>query len=251
MSKEEPNYYAIIPANVRYDEKLIQGAKLLYGEITALSNQKGYCWANDMYFSTLYKVSKKTIQTWLKSLEAQGYLTREVIYKEGSNEIVSRYIRLSVYPMHEKVGTPMHEKVRDNNTSINNTVNNTNNIKELTPSKKQKAKPVRHKYGEYKNVLLSDEDLAKLQKEFPTDWEKRIEKLSEYCESKGVTYKNYLATIRAWARRDKNKPKKQFGTYNASNRKETMPDWSNQPKVDVAAANDELERRLRAEGKLP
>lgn len=135
--KEQPNYYAIIPANVRYDNDLIQGAKLLYGEITALSNQKGFCWANDMYFANLYKVSKKTIQTWLKSLEDKGYITREVIYKEGSNEIVTRYIRLCAYPTNEKVHTPMHEKVRDNNTSINTTVNNTNNIKILSRSKEQ------------------------------------------------------------------------------------------------------------------
>ncbi|WP_459127743.1 conserved phage C-terminal domain-containing protein [Latilactobacillus curvatus] len=130
--KEEPNYYAIIPANVRYDKRLIQGAKLLYGEITALSNQKGYCWASDGYFMKLYKVSRKTIQTWLKSLEDSGYISREVTYKEGSNEIDTRYIRFRAYPIHEKVNTPMHEKVTDNITSFNTTVNNTNNIKPLS-----------------------------------------------------------------------------------------------------------------------
>lgn len=130
--KEEPNYYAIIPANVRYDKRLIQGAKLLYGEITALSNQKGYCWASDGYFMKLYKVSRKTIQTWLKSLEDSGYISREVTYKEGSNEIDTRYIRFRSYPIHEKVNTPMHEKVTDNTTSFNTTVNNTNNIKPLS-----------------------------------------------------------------------------------------------------------------------
>ena len=146
MNKEEPSYYAIIPANIRYDEDLIQGAKLLYGEITALSNQKGFCWANDMYFANLYKVSKKTIQTWLKSLEKKNYLTREVIYKEGSNEIVNRYIRLCAYPSNENVHTPMHEKVRDNITSINTTVNNTNNKKTLSRSEEQDKIP-------YKEIL--------------------------------------------------------------------------------------------------
>lgn len=70
---------------------------------------------------------------------------------------------------------------------------------EETPPPK---KPVRHKYGEYKNVLLSDEDLEKLKTEFPTDWEDRIERLSSYMASTGKTYKNYLATIRNWARKD-------------------------------------------------
>lgn len=65
-------------------------------------------------------------------------------------------------------------------------------------------KPARHKYGKYSNVLLSDEDLEKLKAEFP-DWEERIERLSEYIASKGAKYKSHLATIRSWARKDKEK----------------------------------------------
>lgn len=72
-------------------------------------------------------------------------------------------------------------------------------------------KEPRHKYGEYSNVLLSDADLAKLKAEFPTDWEERIERLSSYMESKGKTYKNHLATIRNWARRDSESQSKKAG----------------------------------------
>lgn len=61
----------------------------------------------------------------------------------------------------------------------------------------------RHKFGEYKNVLLSDSDMEKLKTEFPTDWEERIERLSSYMASSGKSYKNHLATIRNWARRDR------------------------------------------------
>lgn len=77
--------------------------------------------------------------------------------------------------------------------------------KELEREKKSPPppkKPVRHKYGEYKNVLLSDEDMQKLQTEFPADWQDRIERLSEYIECSGKSYKNHLATIRNWARKD-------------------------------------------------
>lgn len=63
-------------------------------------------------------------------------------------------------------------------------------------------KPVRHRYGQYDNVLLTDADLEKLKAEFPEDWEERIERLSEYVASSGKAYKNHLATIRAWARKD-------------------------------------------------
>lgn len=72
-------------------------------------------------------------------------------------------------------------------------------ISSPTPS----PKPTRHKYGMYKNVLLSDEDYQKLQAEFPHDYSERIERLSEYIASTGKSYKSHLATIRAWARKDK------------------------------------------------
>lgn len=63
-------------------------------------------------------------------------------------------------------------------------------------------KPTRHRFGQYQNVLLTEEDLGKLQSEFPGDWQKRIESLSAYMKSTGKSYKDHLATIRNWARRD-------------------------------------------------
>ena len=70
------------------------------------------------------------------------------------------------------------------------------------------TKPIRHKYGMYNNVLLTDDDLEKLKTEF-SDWEQRIERLSEYIASTGKSYKNHLATIRSWARKEK--PDKKVG----------------------------------------
>ena len=58
-------------------------------------------------------------------------------------------------------------------------------------------------YGEYRNVKLTDEDLEKLKTEFPVDWQDRIERLSEYIAEKGDKYKNHLAVIRNWARKDR------------------------------------------------
>ncbi len=164
---EHRSYYAIIPANVRYDQRLKPNTKLLYGEITALCNERGFCWAGNEYFADLYGVNKETISRWVSDLIKFGYLNREIIYKEGTNQIINRYLRINQYPIDEKRNTPIDEKVKDNNTSINNTFNNTKEyIRELPPSKKSKAKPIRHKYGEYKNVLLSDEQMEKLKTEF-------------------------------------------------------------------------------------
>ena len=71
-----------------------------------------------------------------------------------------------------------------------------------TTSPPKKTKSPKHKYGEYNNVLLTDEELNKLKAEFP-DWEDRIERLSEYIAQKGNKYKNHYVTIKVWARKDK------------------------------------------------
>lgn len=130
--EERPNYYAIIPANVRYSN-ITPNAKLLYGEITCLCNKEGYCYATNDYFSKLYNVSKISISKWIKELKDNHFIETEIIYKEGSKEILNRYIRIIKDPIKEKFNTPIKEKFKDNNTSINNTrYNIKENIKEKT-----------------------------------------------------------------------------------------------------------------------
>lgn len=125
---DKKNYYAIIPANVRYDSSLTPNAKLLYGEITALCNEKGYCWSSNSYFSDLYQRSKGTVSRWIASLEKQGYIKTELIYAENSKEVKSRKIFLTPmgineYTYGQKCGEGIGKNDKDNNTSINNTIN--------------------------------------------------------------------------------------------------------------------------------
>lgn len=87
---------------------------------------------------------------------------------------------------------------------------------------KKKVKQVKHKYGEYNNVLLTDEELEKLKAEY-SDLDDRIERLSSYIASTGKVYKSHYATIRNWARKDKEQPKQQ-PRYNQP-RAEVVPDW--------------------------
>ena len=72
----QPSYYAIIPANVRYCKEIPMGAKLLYGEITSLSNEKGYCWAKNSYFEELYQVNKQTIIRWINKLIKHKFIKK-------------------------------------------------------------------------------------------------------------------------------------------------------------------------------
>ncbi|MBS6020434.1 MAG: helix-turn-helix domain-containing protein [Leptotrichia wadei] len=139
---EKPNFYGIMPANVRYDKNLKPMEKILYTEITALSNKEGYCFASNSYFGELYEVNKKTVSTWVNNLEKQGYIKIVLIYKQGTKEITERriYINQKVNPVNKNVdtypqkngevsikksigypqknGDPIHKKMEDNNTSI-------------------------------------------------------------------------------------------------------------------------------------
>jgi uncharacterized phage protein (TIGR02220 family) len=124
----QKSYYAIIPANVRYDKDLTPNAKLLYGEITALCNEKGYCWASNSYFSKLYKVSKVSISKWINQLVDKGYIQADIQYKEGTKEILNRYLRIVYDPIKENLNTPIKEKFKDNTTLLNNTSNTTLDI---------------------------------------------------------------------------------------------------------------------------
>ena len=113
---EKPNYYAIIPAEVRYSN-LKPNAKLLYGEITALSGKLGYCYATNNYFAELYGVSKNTISSWISDLKKLNFIT-VLIERNSNKQVVKRCIGIT-----KKIDSPILKKLKENNTSINNTSN--------------------------------------------------------------------------------------------------------------------------------
>jgi hypothetical protein len=89
-----PAYYAVIPATVRYDKDLSPNARLLYGEISALCNKYGYCWAFNAYFARLYEISERTVINWINALRDKGYISVEFIYIPGKEGVHRRIIRL-------------------------------------------------------------------------------------------------------------------------------------------------------------
>lgn len=124
--EDNPNYYSIIPANVRYDEDLTANEKLLFGEITALTNKTGECWASNSYFSGLYKMTAQSISRCLKHLKDKGYINIELKYKPNSKEVEKRIISI---PININGNTCKHKcygginiNVKENNTSNNNNI---------------------------------------------------------------------------------------------------------------------------------
>ena len=88
------SYYAIIPANVRYDKTIPPNAKLLYGEITALCNQSGFCWAENSYFESLYGVCEKTIQNWINALVEKKYIYRNFLSTDDGRATTKRCLSI-------------------------------------------------------------------------------------------------------------------------------------------------------------
>ena len=132
------------------------------------------------------------------SLDTQDRLGKDRLGKDrlgkdrlGKDRVRDRE-RQELESAHAPKNLPLEIAENKNNKNNENDFNNSDN-----------KKPTRHKYGTYKNVFLTDEDMEKLKTEFPDDWQNRIERLSEYIASSGKTYKNHLATIRVWAKKDK------------------------------------------------
>lgn len=119
MGDIKPNYYAVIPATVRYDKDLSSTAKLLYGEITSLANSKGYCWATNSYFQDLYNISDRQVQRILKQLFDKNYI--KIILQNNT----SRKIFLNDTP-DKNVGGPATKMSEgcDKNVTHNNKINN-------------------------------------------------------------------------------------------------------------------------------
>lgn len=95
MDESRPGYYAIIPADVRYDDQIPANAKLLYGEISALIGAEGYCYASNSYFMKIYGFSDPTVSRLIAALEKAGYVKR-VMERDETGQITRRKIYLSV-----------------------------------------------------------------------------------------------------------------------------------------------------------
>lgn len=164
--KQNPNYYSILTANVRYDNELTDSEKILFSEITALADRSGYCWASNKYFSELFDVTKKTISRRITNLVKRNYLKRELV--EGEN---GRIEKRKLIPLDNKKegcghlrGEGMDTNVQENNTSINNTSTNNNNI-------------------------VPKEEIEKIYEDLPPYWEQLFKDYIDIYRSKNQTNK--------------------------------------------------------------
>lgn len=208
MNNEQPSYYSITPANVRYDRKLKANEKLLFGEITALANKSGYCTATNGYFAPLYDVTKTTISNWINHLKEKGYV--KVVFQKNGKQIIGRKIYPVMNPIKKNKDTSVKEK---DNTPIKEN-DNTYSRKEQEGIKENFKHPIKEKFKENitsinntsinNNIRASDNAQAQIPKELTQTQiiEIEFEKLwALYPRKQGK--KSALRHYKAWRKADK------------------------------------------------
>ncbi|HAP5857078.1 TPA: helix-turn-helix domain-containing protein [Enterococcus faecalis] len=268
---EHRGYYAIIPAIVRYDNHLNGNAKLLYGELTALANEKGYCWATNQYFANLYKVSKRTIISWLKQLEERNYIKMQIFYKPNSKMVDRRHIYILPYPTDTEFYTPSEENFitygknhqegdeenfttpSEENFIENNTKNNTKNIYSVEQSstmselfeKVWKTYPKKTNKKKAKEQFLkkikSDEDFERFKTGYK-DYLKYI-KLNDWYHPQELF--RWIRDERFNDEYDLSETTTQARYTNPPVRQEQLPDWVNEPKQEEEKLSPEEQAALK------
>nr|DAR46488.1 MAG TPA: replisome organizer protein [Caudoviricetes sp.] len=219
--EQQPGYYSILTASVRYDKDLNANEKILFSEITALSNKYGYCTASNKYFAELYQVAKGTVSKWITHLSQAGYL-KVILIKQADNQVIGRKMYpisnpkikdeggihsqgVEGYTLSESIVCtkkcipytpndvyPIHQKVKGNNTSNNNTSINNNILsgKEPDPTPEPEEK-------ENSEFTQKTSDSKKSKTTSKTD-DIPYDRVIKYLNAKAGT--NYRATNKATQR---------------------------------------------------
>lgn len=123
MEEIKPSFYCVTPANVMFDDTISEGAKNLYGVISALTNIEGFCWANNRYFCKLFKISVREVQNRLSELREKGHIKIEVYISDGDRKIwIAHPMDNRAYP-HKQPCIPPHEQSCIHNNKSINTLN--------------------------------------------------------------------------------------------------------------------------------
>lgn len=241
------NYFAVIPADIRYDVNLTPNAKLLYGEITALADDEGICKISNAYFADLYQVSSTSISTWISSLQEAGYIENEINFRTNVRTIrilwADRYGR-KLPDVYKKTSRRIEENFQTSTRKLHsNNKENDNNKKELKikerPEKteplvdlnskaamtKKKSQEIKTMQGMISNFSSDDRVKTALTEYFnqrrkkgliPAQWQIILDELRTFVgsdESWAVTKirdafaGGYMQIIASWEKGRKNSPK--------------------------------------------
>ena len=180
--------YTVVANDLIRDKRLTLKAKGLALLMMSLPDEWKF---TERWLATQSSDGLSALRSAIAELEATGYLKRKRL-KDEKGKFIGNDYTVFENPLFEN--PIMENPITENRTLINTETKNTD--KQSTDTKK-----VKHKYGQFRHVLLTDDELEKLKRTF-NDWEQRIEKLDEGIELKGYKYKNHYLAILTWARND-------------------------------------------------
>ena len=185
-----------IPRDIWLNEDLSITEKCFLAEIDSLGGSEEGCFASNQYFAEFFNLSKERARKIIGELNKKGYLEITLTYKEDSKEVDQRIIKLIGYGHIQPYGQNQPGGTVKNDHYI---TKSDNIIK--------KEKPVRHKYGTYKHVLLTDKDMEKLVSTYGKEViDEYIDRMDNWIELHGKTYKNYYLALINWLKKGKVAP---------------------------------------------
>ena len=122
----ECNYYAVIPVKILSDNTTSSMARLLYGQISSLTNMDGFCWASNKYFADFFGISQRSVSRLVSELAEKEYIKVSIIRDEGTKAVEKRVITLGTTNLsiphdknddrsHDKIVHPPHDKNGEEN----------------------------------------------------------------------------------------------------------------------------------------
>ena len=193
-----------IPREVWLNKDLSTNEKVLLADIASLGGMSNGCFATNQYLADFFGLSKDRISKLISSLKNKGYITVELVYKEGTYEVEQRLIKIIPYSYFQLGGQNHLGGIGENNDYITNNYNINNNNNKSKSSKKRASKK---SYGQYKNVKLTDKELEDLIAEYGKDTiDEYIEIMDMKIEEKGYKYKNFSLAMRNWMKKANVKP---------------------------------------------
>lgn len=192
----KPNFYSILPAIVRYDKELKDKAKLIYSEITSLTNSDGECYALNEYFCNLYDISEATITRIIRQLKNKKLIEIKYIYKEDSKEILKRVIKIPQISHEEGVSKMTPRGVKNDG---DNNIKKYNIPKGILYKENPKA-PTLEEIKEYANKR----DLKHIDCEYFYNYFND----SNWVDSKGRKVRSWKQKMLTWEKHEKEKHKK-------------------------------------------
>ena len=253
---EKPSYFAVIPASVRYDKRLKPIERLLFGEITCLTNKDGYCFASSSYFAELYDTQRETISRYISNLAKCGYILieiengyqRKIYLKEGVIKQSQGVTELS-QGCNQTITPPCDQKITQNNTSVNNL--NNNSKEEVEEEKSQNHKIILDAWNELPIASITgirgkrlDALRARMKEYSQDDILKAIDLIKKCPFLLGDNQRNWQITF-DWFLKPNNFPKVLEGNYLP---KDAEP-VHHESLEDIGKRIKEETEKARAEGK--